>query len=116
MTAIITDQEARRAVEFLVHSAAEIAQAKADADRAEKMLKHIKAMAMKDSGESSAAAQLREAEASAAYVQGIAACYEATKHAEMLKAQREAANIKIEAWRSVKADQRAAERGYGSAR
>lgn len=113
---IIEDEEVRRAVEFMVHSAPEIAQAKAEADRADRMLKHIKALAMKDSGETSAAAQEREALASSAYVQGIAACFGATKHAETLKAQREAAIIKIEAWRSVKADQRAAERGYGSAK
>lgn len=106
---------ARKAVEYLIKSATEIAAAEADMVRAEKMLGHIEALAMRASGESSAAAQQREARASENYRQGIEAIVEATKAYRELRAKREAAQARIEFWRSMNANQRAAERGYGSA-
>jgi hypothetical protein len=108
--------EAADAVQFLVDSAAEYGAARADAERCQHMLKHIKALAMKASGETSAAAQEREAYASEPYRTAIEELFEATRDAETLKARREAAVMTIEAWRSMAANQRSAERGYGSAR
>ncbi len=111
------DQErAAGAVEFLINSAAEFGAAKADAIRAEAMLRHIKALMMKSSDEKSAAAQEKEAYASPRYLAAIDELFEATKAAETLKAQRESAQATIEWWRSANANQRAAERGFGSAR
>lgn len=106
---------ARRAVEYLIESAAEIAAAEADMVRAEKMLGHIEALAMRASGETSAAAQQREARASKQYRQGVDDIAEATRVYRELRAKREAAQARVEFWRSLNANQRAAERGYGSA-
>jgi rhamnose utilization protein RhaD (predicted bifunctional aldolase and dehydrogenase) len=105
-----------RAVQYLIDSAAEYGAARADQARSEHMLKVVRALAMKASGENSAAAQEREALASDAYVDAIGEVFEATKSAETLRAKREAAVQTIEYWRSQNANQRAAERGYGSVR
>ena len=78
------------------------------------MLRHVKALAMKASEEKSAAAQEREAYASKEYKAALAAEFEAHKEAETLKAKAEAAKATIETWRSANANQRSAERGYGS--
>lgn len=112
---MISAEEAHRAVEFLIDSAAEYAAARAEQERAANMLRAIKALAMKASGESAVSAQEREAYASDAYADGIREQFEATKEAEKLRALRDAAKMKIEFWRSVNSNQKAAERGYGSA-
>lgn len=116
MSVSIDQDRAARAVTFLIDSAAEYGAAKADAVRADAMLRHIKALAMKASDEKSVTGQEREAYASEAYERAIGELFEATKSAETLKAQREAAVATIEWWRSANANQRSAERGYGSAR
>ena len=107
---------AARATEFLIDSAADLGAAKADAVRASAMLRHVKSLAMKASGQNSISGQEREAYASPEYLAAIDAEFEAVKRAETLKAKREAAQATIEFWRSANANQRAAERGYGSAR
>jgi len=112
---MIDAKRAAAAVEFLIDSAAEYGAARADVIRLEAMLRHIKALAMKASDEKSAAGQEREAYASEAYKTAIADLFIAAKAAETLRAQREAAQATIEYWRSANANQRAAERGYGSA-
>jgi ABC-type phosphate transport system substrate-binding protein len=113
---MIDQDRAARAVEFLIDSAAEYGAAKADAIRAETMLRVVKALAMKSSDEKSASAQEREAYASEAYLQAVDDLFEATKACETLRAQRDAAQATIEWWRSANANQRVAERGYASAR
>ena len=112
----VDQDRAAKAVEFLIDSAAEYGAARADAVRAEAMLRHIKALAMRLSDEKSAAGQERDAYASSSYESAIHELFEATKAAETLKAQRESAMATIEWWRSANANQRAAERGYASAR
>lgn len=114
---IQTDQErAAKAVEFLIDSAAEYGAAKADAVLAGNSLRRIKAMAMRDSDEKSAAMREAEAYASDAYQAALQAEREAVEDYETLRAQREAAIQLIEYWRAINANQRAAERGFGSAR
>lgn len=103
----ISDNDVERALDFLRDSAPLIAAAVAEQARAHNMLKHTKALAMKASGEKSAAAQEREAYASEIYVEAVDNEFEATKRAAELKAQREAASAKIEAWRSASANFRA---------
>ena len=112
---MISDAECRRAVDFLVGSAAEYASARADTVQAENMLRVVKALAMRASDERSAAAQEREAYASVEYRAALAELFNATKEAEKLKALREAARMKIEAWRTFSSNARGAERGFGSA-
>lgn len=112
---MITPEEARKAVDYLINSAAEYAAARADQQRADNMLRVVKSFAMKASSETSVAAQEREAYASEAYATALAELFEATKEAEKLRALREAAMAKIEFWRSWNATHRGAERGFGSA-
>jgi ribonuclease D len=113
---VIDASRAAQAVQFLVDTSAEYGAARADQARTEHMLKVTKALAMKASGETSAAAQEREALASDAYLKAVDEVFEATKDAETLRARREAAIQTIEAWRSMEATSRAAERGFHSAR
>jgi hypothetical protein len=113
---MIDADRCHRAVQYLIDSAAEYGAARADQAKSEHMLKVIKALAMKASGQNSSAAQERDALTSEAYLGAVDAVFEATKDAETLRARREAAIQTIEAWRSLNANQRAAERGYGSAR
>ena len=107
--------KASKAVQYLIDSAAEYGAARADAQKADDMLRVIKALVMAQSNHKTAAAQEREAYASEAYRNAIDEKFEAVKAAETLRARREAAIQTIEAWRSMNANQRAAERGYGSA-
>jgi hypothetical protein len=110
----IDQERAAGAVEYLINSAAEYGAARADAIRAEAMLRVVKALAMKSSDERSAAAQEREAYASEPYLRAVDDLFDAVKAAETLKAQRESAVATIETWRSLNSNQRSAERGYGS--
>ena len=107
--------KAQKATQYLIDSAAEIAAAKTDLTKAENMLRVVKAMAMKHSDEKSAAAQEREAYASPQYLSAVNELALVAGEYEKLRALREAAKQQIEFWRSLNANQRAAERGYGSA-
>ena len=112
---MISPSEARKAVDYLIDSAAEYAAARADQARTENMLRVVKSLAMKASGASSAAAQEREAYASQEYRDAIDENFAATKDAEKIRALREGAKMKIEAWRSFNSNLKGAERGFGSA-
>jgi hypothetical protein len=107
--------EASRAVAFLIDSANEYATARANKSRAENMLRVIKSLAMKASGEKSASGQEREAYASEQYQAAVDDVFITTRESERLWALREGAKFKIELWRSVNSGLRAAERGFGSA-
>lgn len=112
----MTDQDlARNATQFLVDSAARIAGARGELTEAENMLRVTKSVAMKASGESAVSAQEREAYASDQYLAAVQRVTGATIAFEELRAKREAAKMRIEYWRSLNANQRAAERGYGAA-
>lgn len=112
------DEQTKRAhdaTDFLIESAAEIAAAKADMVKAENMLRVVKSMSMKSSGQNSVSAQEREAYCSAQYKDAIETLRVATLDYEKLRAQREGAKARIAFWQSLNANQRAAEKGYGSA-
>ena len=112
----VDQDRAAGAVEFLINSAAEYGASKADAIRAETMLRVVKALVMKSTDEKAIAAQEREAYASEAYLQAVDDLFEATRACETLRAKRDAAQATIEFWRSRNANERAAERGFASAR
>lgn len=104
----ITQQRAEAATEWLVHNAVAIGDAKASREREEHMLKVVKALAMKASGEASAAAQEREALASQQYLEQVNAVFEASKKYESLLAASKAAQSVIDVWRSVNSTLRGA--------
>ena len=111
-----TDQSrAAKAVEFLIDSAAEYAAAAADRMKTEHMLKVSKALAMKTSDGKSQGDREADALSSPQYLAAINESVAAEQAYQLLRAQREAAIQRIEYWRSLNANQRAAERGYGSA-
>ncbi len=112
----MTPERASKAVQYLIDTAAEYGAARADAGRADDMLRVIKALIMAQSNEKTAAAQEREAYASDKYREAIDTKFAAVRDSETLRAKRDAAVQTIEAWRSMNANQRAAERGYGSHR
>lgn len=104
---IVTDAEVEKALDFLRDSASELGDAAASVTRAERMTKHVKALSMKASGEKSAAAQEREAYASDKYLDAIENEFKAVKRLAELRALREAAAMKIEAWRTASSNYRA---------
>lgn len=99
-------QEAQKATQYLVDSAFPYGDAQARKAKAEAMLRHVKAVAMKASGETTVSAQEREAYASAQYLSAIETLFEETKEAERIKASREAARIKVDFWRTTEASNR----------
>jgi hypothetical protein len=100
MATFVTDDEVEKALDFLRDSAAELGELAAHSYKADRWVKHVIAIEMKRH-EGSAAAQEREALASQA---AIDASQEASiwfgKFTHM-KALREAASAKIEAWRTA---------------
>lgn len=104
----ITQQRCEAATEWLVHNAVHIATAKAERDRCENMLRVVKSLAMKASGQNSAAAQEREAYASQEYQDAITAVFEATERHETLLMTKQAAQAVIEVWRSLNSNLRGA--------
>lgn len=103
---LVTEAEVEKALDFLRDSAGALADAKADIIRAEHQLKHIKAIEMKHCGETSAAAQEREAVAAKSYQENYFLIAQAYAEYEKLKALREAAAAKIEAWRTASSNYR----------
>lgn len=104
---IVSDADVEKALDWLRDNADQIGEAKRRAVKADHMLKHVRALAMKHSGEQSAAAQEREALAGAEYLTAIDDTANAAGAYEKMKALREAAALKIEVWRSASANYRA---------
>jgi hypothetical protein len=92
----------------MVENAEKIALAKATKERRERMLKVTKALAMKASGQTSAAAQEREALVSKQYADADMDVFNATLEYEKLLNTRLAAQEVIEVWRSINSNLRAA--------
>ena len=110
----MTPERAKAAVQYLIDSAAKYGAARAEAQRADDMLRVIKSLMMAQSNQKSVTAQERDAYASQRYRDAVDTKFEAVKESETLRAARDAAIQTIEAWRSMNANQRSAERGYGS--
>lgn len=106
---------ARQATEWLVDNAPRIAQAKYALVKAESMLRVTKSLAMAHSGQKAISAQERDAYTSQQYLDAVEAHAKAAGDYEELRAMKDAAQARIEFWRSMNANQRAAEKGYGSA-
>lgn len=105
---MITFEQVEAAREFLISSARDYGLATERAVKAERMLKHVKAIQMKMRNEQALGAQEREAYASEAYKEAL--LEEATAAGELakMKALREAADMTIRIWQSENANQRLA--------
>ena len=103
---MISDTDIEKAVDWLRDSAPKIAKARAEMIYAEEYRKSLKAMLLREHIDESLGAQEREAYADERYKKHIESYREAIEKYELLRAQREAANVKIEAWRSMSANQR----------
>jgi len=101
---IVSDRELESALDWLRDNAKAIGAAKQEAIMTERMVKHIKALEMKRNTALPVSAQEREAFASDAYK--TASYHEAVAAGkfEEMRALREAAALKIEAWRSEQAN------------
>ena len=104
---LVSDAEVERALDYLRDNAAELGRAKRDAVKMDHMLKATRAMAMKLSGETSIGAQEREALCSEQYTDAIDRAADAAGKYEEMRALREAASLKIEAWRTASSNYRA---------
>src|SRR5215831_256536 len=104
---LIPECEVEKALDFLRDNAVEIGQAKADAVRAERMVRHHKALEMQRHNGLPVSAQEREAYASRAYVTALEEEAVAAGEYERLKSLREAAAMRIEAWRTSCSNYRA---------
>lgn len=104
---MIADTDIEKALDWLRDSAKQIGAAKADTIRCSHLLKHTKALMMKQFNDLPVAAQQREAEASDAFRKALEADAIAAGEYETLKSLREAAAMRIEAWRSASANYRA---------
>lgn len=105
--ALVSEADVEKALDWLRDNAEDIGRAKAEAVKAEHMLKHTKALAMKLHGALSVSAQEREAYASDQYLMALERSAEAAGEYERLKSLREAASLKIGAWQSMSANYRA---------
>ncbi len=103
----ISDESVERALDWLRDHAAVIGDAKRRTVLAEHMLRHIEALEFKASDGKSAEARKADARTSKRYVDAIKEDAVAAGEYERLKALREAAALKIEAWRSEQANFRA---------
>jgi hypothetical protein len=104
---LVSEADVEKALDWLRDNAADVGAAKANAIRTERMTKHIKALEMKKHAGIPVSAQEREAYASEGYVAAIEAEAVAAGELETMKGLREAAALKIEAWRSAGANYRA---------
>ena len=103
---IVSNNDLQKALDYLRDSAEDMGRAKARAVRAGHMMKHIEALAFKASDATSNDKRQADARTSEAYVSAIDEDAIAAGELEKLKAYREAAALKIEAWRSEQANYR----------
>lgn len=104
---IVTDAELEKALDWLRDNAKEMGAAKEEATRASHMLKVVKALQMKLHNDKPVSHQEREALTSEAYGEALERDAIAAGEYEKMRALREAAALKIEAWRSEQANYRA---------
>ena len=103
---MIEDRDIERTIDWLVHEAKAAAQARADRIYMEEFRKVEKARLQKESGEDSVAAQEREAYAHPEYQAHLKALREAVFADERYRWLMTSAEAKIEAWRTMQANQR----------
>lgn len=104
---IVNDEDVDKALCWLRDSAQDIGDARAEVIRAGHMVKVTKALVMKMHNDKPVSVQEREALASPQYLAAIERDAVAAGEFEKLKSLRDAAALKIEAWRSEQATWRA---------
>lgn len=109
---MISTDDAERAVDWLRDSAAKIGEARATRMYMEQWIKTVCATLMGESQSASAAAQERDALASAKYMAALQAYREAIQQDETLRMLTKAAEAKIEFWRSQESTRRAEGKAY----
>ena len=102
----VTDDAASDALNWLVGNAKALGKAKEQAVLAESMTKRIRAIEMARSEAKTVAEKERDALASDAYLRAIQEEAEAAGAYETLRALKDAAIARVEAWRSLQATQR----------
>lgn len=102
----ITSDEVEKALDFLRDSAQQLGDAKARSIKSTHMLKHVEALKAKASNEKAAEARKADARTSPEFVEALTEDAIASGEYEKLRALREAAGAKIEAWRSQQANYR----------
>jgi hypothetical protein len=105
---MIDQEAAEKASQYLVDTAFAYGASRARMFKADKMLNHVKSIAFIHSDATTAAAREAEAYASPEYLAAIEELRAATEEAEKLKAAREAAEIRVDLWRTISARQRGA--------
>lgn len=104
---MITDDELEKALDWLRDNAKVLGEAKKRVVKAGHMIKHAEAVGFIQSTQKGADARKYEARTTEQYLKWIDEESEAAGEYERLKALREAAALKIEAWRSEQANFRA---------
>ena len=102
----VTDDAASGALNWLVGNARELGRAKEQAVLSESLTKRTKALEMVRSDAKTVAEKERDALASQAYLDAITAEAKAAGEYETLRALKDAAIARVEAWRSLQATQR----------
>jgi hypothetical protein len=102
-----TEQDAEKAVQWLIESAGAVAKARSERWRAEEMLKPTKALLMAEHLDKPVSAQEREALKSPRYQEAIDRAAAAIEADELNRARIKAAEMKVEVWRSMQANLRA---------
>ena len=102
----VSDEDASKALDWLVGNARALGDAKREAVITESMRKRIRAIEMAKSEAKTVADREREAEASNAYLMAIEDEAKAAGNYEYLRALKDAATARIECWRSLNATQR----------
>ena len=104
---MISDDDVERAVEWLTRNAEPAAKARAERLYLEAWVKVVLAQQMREHSELPVAAQDREARVSAPYLAALDALRTAVEVDEKARWLREAADAKIEAWRTMESTRRA---------
>lgn len=105
-TRIVADEDLDKALSWLRDNAKEIGEAKSRLIKAERMLSHTEALLIRMSNASSAEARKAEARTDQKWLDAALEEAEAAGAFEKMRALREAAALKIEAWRSEQANYR----------
>ncbi len=103
---VVTEVELAKALDWLRDSAADMGDAKARLVRAEHMVKHTEALLMRASDAKSAEMRKADARCDPRWLEATGEEAVAAGEYEKLKALREAAALKIEAWRTEQANYR----------
>jgi uncharacterized protein (DUF305 family) len=107
MISFISDDEAASAINFLIGNARTQGNAKEALILAERMVERVKALQMKRFSDLSVSAQEREARASEPMQAAWAAEAKAAGHYEYIRACKDAAVARLEAWRTLQSNARA---------